>query len=276
MTRQRAGIASWAASVLLLITPGLASAVIPTGTFEIDLGGNQSVWLDAADDEDEFCEGFAEGFGGTLQSCSLSMSIDAKGKITGSFEVSAQNGGLFISFDGPIKGKLKGNGQTGLTDFSFSMKLAGDANDGSMPVDVSASVSFAGQITGAGLASGSWSFNLCAKGGACFSDAGPPSRETFVGGGWTLVLEIADLGGGKLGGSAAAELGDGTLCPYSISGKYSAKNDLASLKLSPTNGTCSGTSISLKDVQRASLLTAQMKYKLFGQQGEPFVESVNP
>jgi len=276
MPRQRAGIVPWATSVLLLLAPGLASAVIPTGIFELDLGGNHSIWLDAADDEDEFCEGFAEGFGGTLQACSLSMSIDAKGKITGAVEISAENADLSISLDGPIKGKLKGNGQTGLTDFSFSMKLAGEASDGLMLADVNASASFAGRITGAGVLTGDWSLKLCTKGGGCLSEMDTQTPETLDGGGWTLVLEIADLGGGKLGGSAAAELGDGTLCPYSISGKYRAKNDLASLKLSPTNAACAGTSISLKDVQLAGLLTAQMNYKLFGQQGNTPVESVDP
>ena len=274
MARQRARIAASATALLLLIAPGLASAEIPIGMFEIDLGGNHSIWLDAADDQDEFCEGFAEGFGGTLQSCSLSMSIDGKGKISGSVAVSAENAGVVVSLDGPIKGKLKGDGQTGLTNFSFSIKLAGEVSDGLMMADVNANASFAGQITGAGLLTGDWSLKFCAKGGGCFSEmeAQPPES---LDGGWTLVLEIADLGGGKLGGSATAELGDGTPCPYAISGKYSAKNDLASLKLSPTNATCAGTSISLQEVQLAGLLTAQMKYKLFGKQGETSVESVD-
>ena len=276
MRRQRARITELVTALALLIAPGLASAGVPSGAFEIDLGGNQSIWLDVADDQEEFCEGFAEGFGGMLQTCSFSMSIDAKGKITGNVEIVAEDGGAVVTLSGPIKGKLKGDGQTGLTDISFSLKLSGEASDGSTTASVSANASFAGQIDGAGLLAGDWSIKLCAKGAGCFDGMETPPGETLDGGGWTLALAIEDLGSGKLGGSAAAEFGDGTTCPYSISGKYSSKSDSASLKLSPTNAACSGTSISLKDVRVNGALTAQMKYKLFGARGDVPVESVHP
>jgi len=258
-----------------LLAPAVSWAEIPAGTFIIDLAGNQSVWLDVNEGENGFCEGFEEGFGGSLGACDFSIGIDAKGKLTGSLEVSAVNGNASVSLDGPLKGKLKGDGQTGLTSFSFSSKLSGELSNGGMPTAVSGSVGFTGQINGAGMLTGSWTGELCSKSAGCFDASPTPSPETLDGGGWALVLTIEDLGSGKLGGTGNAVLGDGTQCPYSISGKYSSKTDTASLKLSPSNAACSGSSISFKNVRRAASLTGQMSYKLFGQAGNVPVEGTD-
>ncbi len=276
MIRPRAALAAMALAPLLLATPGVASAANPAGSYEIDLGGNQSIWLAVEDSEEEFCEGFAEGFGGSVQACDFALLLDAKGKLTGSLDVSAVNGNLSVVLAGPIKGSLKGDGSTGLSDLSFSFKLSGVVGNTSATTDVSARVSFAGEINGAGRSSGQWNSQFCSKTGGCLSEVDTATPETLAGGGWTLVLEISDLGGGKLGGNAAAELGDGSRCAYTISGKYSDTKDVASLKLSATNATCAGTSISLKDVRVASRLMAQMKYKIFGQRGDTAVESLDP
>src|SRR5262245_49876763 len=88
--------------LLLAFPPGFASAAIPAGSFEIQLGGSQSIWLDDAEGENAFCEGFEEGFGGTLQTCAFEMFVDAKGKITGSVSVAATNGNLGVQLEGPI------------------------------------------------------------------------------------------------------------------------------------------------------------------------------
>ena len=239
MPPQRARLAAWATPLLLLLAPGSASAGVPVGSFAFELLLDHAIWLDVDDGADEFCEGFAQGFGGTLQGCDLSMSVDAKGKITGAVEASAQNGNRSVSLTGPIKGSLKSDSKTGLTGLSFSTKLSGELSDGGMPTAVSASAAFGGQIDGDGVLTGAWSDAFCSKAAGCVSEMQTPSPETLAGGGWTLFLEIADLGRGKLGGSASAELSDGTQCMYAISGKYSSKNDAASLKLTPTNAACS-------------------------------------
>ena len=113
------------------------------------------------------------------------------------------------------------------------------------------------------------------KAAGCVEEAAVAPPETLDSGDWTLFLEITDLGGGKLGGSAAASLADGTTCDYALSGKYDSKSDVASLKFSPTNAVCDKTKISLKDVRVGATLEAQMKYKLFGQAGDTPVESVD-
>lgn len=275
MSFQRIGFAAWAPTLLFLLAATPASAVIPTGSFELALFLGQSVWLDVNEGENEFCEGFAEGFGSMPQQCEFEMFVDAKGKITGSLAIVAENTNVGVELTGPIKGKLKGNAKSGLTELSFSAKISGEASDGSALTTLSSDVSFEGQISPAGSLTGEWSTKFCSKAAGCLEEVDTAAPEMLTGGGWTLRLEIADLGGGKLGGSAAAELGDGTQCPYSISGKWSSSSDVASLKLSPTSEACAKTSISLKDVQLATFLTAQLKYKLFGQQGDTPVESVD-
>ena len=274
MPPQPARLAAWATPLLLLLAPGPASAGVPAGSFAFALSLDHAIWLDVEDGADAFCEGFAQGFGGSLQSCDFSMSVDAKGKITGAVQASAQNGNRSVSLTGPIKGSLRSDSKTGLTGLGFSTKLSGEVSDGLMPKAASASAAFGGQIDADGVLTGAWSDSFCSKAAGCVSEMQTPSPETLAGGGWTLFLEIADLGKGKLGGNASAELGDGTQCTYAISGKYSSKSDAASLKLAPTNAVCSGTSISLKDVRLTTFLSGQLSYRLFGQQGDTFVSSI--
>lgn len=262
-----------AAFLLSSSIAGIASAVIPEGDFEIALGGSRSIWLDDAAGENAFCDGFAEGFGGTLQMCKFEMFVDAKGKITGTLAVAASNGNLGVELEGPIKGKLKGDDRAGITEIEFSTKAAGVVGDGVMETSVDAKLAFAGQIDLDGDLAGEWSTKLCSKVAGCLEDLETAPAQDFDGGSWMLALDIADLGDGKLGGSAAAELSDGTTCPYEISGKYSSKSDTASLKLKPTSLACEGTSISLKDVHVDGALEAQMKYKLFGHKGDTPVVS---
>ena len=134
MPPQRARLAAWATPLLLLLAPGSASAGVPVGSFAFALFWSHAIWLDVDDGANEFCEGFAQGFGGTLQSCDFSMFVDAKGKITGAVEASAaerESGPSTLT--GPIKGKLKSDSKTGLTGLSFSTKLSGEVSDGLMP-----------------------------------------------------------------------------------------------------------------------------------------------
>jgi hypothetical protein len=274
MIAARTGLACQVLTFLTLFAAAPAQAVIPTGSFAIELAGGRSIWLDAEEGENDFCDGFAEGFGATPLVCEFSLFVDAKGKITGSVEVAAENGNVGIELTGTVKGKLKSSKSSG-TEVSFSTKLSGVAGNGQSTTNVSGDASFAGMINGAGVLTGEWSTKFCSKAAGCVEGADAAPAETLDGGDWTLFLEITDLGGGKLGGSAAAELADGTTCSYELSGKYNSKSDVASLKLSPTNAICDKTKISLKDVRVGATLEAQMKYKLFGQAGDTPVESVD-
>jgi hypothetical protein len=263
---------SWLVALLLASAASPAAAEIPVGSFTFEFGGGRSVWLGEGESEEAFCAGFEQGFGGALEACSLRLFVDAKGKLSGQATVSANAGELFVDLSGPVKGKLKGDGSGG-SDFSWSVKLSGQAGDGGGAAEIKGNLGFSGRISSAGSLNGSWSFELCAKGGGCVGDADGQGPEALAGGDWTLLLEISDAGGGSLGGTATASFASGALCVYSISGKYSPKKDTASLKLSPRGSACAGTSIQLKEVRLAGVLGGEIKYKLFGARGDVFAES---
>jgi hypothetical protein len=273
MTRRRFLCTALAAAFVLACLPGAGRAAMPQGDYTIELGGSQSVWLGQQPEDDEFCDGFEAGFGSELDSCSFSLFVDAKGKITGSIHIVGNASGILVTLDGPVKGKQKGNAASGITSLSFSAKLNGSASDGGAnPRSVSAQIAFGGQIDAGGVLTGDWSYSLCAKGAACREQADAIAPETHDGD-WTLDLFLQDTGGGQLSGEALATFADGSACSYDVSGKYSAKKDEASLKLSPLGSACSGTSLQLKRVRDVPPLEGEMKYKLFGSGGSVLVES---
>jgi hypothetical protein len=255
--------------LLLLAAPGSALAAMPVGSHSIQLGDDQSVWLLAPADPDPFCEGFEDGFGAEPDACTFSLFIDAKGKITGSVQIAADNGNVVLNLSGPIKGKQKGSSD-GATKLSFSAKLSGEANGGGDDVTLTANIAFDGEIED-GLLVGSWSYKLCAKGESCFQAEDAIPAELLDGGSWTLDLEVISLGNDRLGGEAIATFSDGSQCTFALDGKYNAKKDVSSLKLSPDD--CDGASLQLKNVRFVGDLTGDLKYKLFGAKGNAFVEA---
>jgi hypothetical protein len=272
MIQPRRGLVVWASAGLLLAAGGPAAAVIPVGSFEIVLDGNQSIWLDAGDQQQAFCEGFEAGFGGTLESCSLEIRVDPKGKLAGSAQLSAENAGVALDLAGPVRGRLRGDDRTGLTDLAFSLSLTGAAANGAA-APVSAEAGFEGQVDAMGTLTGAWDFRFCPAGAACVADMDVQGPESLDDGDWTLGLEIVDLGDGRLGGSAIATLDDDFRCLYAVTGRYSPSRDDAKLKLEPSQAACDKTKISLKSVQLDGTLTAQIVYKLFGFRGSASLES---
>jgi len=278
MLRARAGLGRWATALALLCSPGLASAAIPVGHFEISLAGNQSIWFAEIGDDEAFCVAFAEGLE-DVEYCDFEMFVDGKGKLTGYLDFAAWSDDILISLHGPLKGSQRGDGQTGFMRADFSLKLVGEASDGDISLAVKASIKYTGQVAPGGVASGSWDQRFCVQGGGCESYQTVAPMETLTHGAWLLELEIGAAGGGALNGGARAEFGDGSECFYAIEGKYSAKTDVASLALTPITPECAGTSIQWKEVRSPTpggslgSLTAQLRYRLFGFNGDTTVFS---
>lgn len=245
MRRLRLAGALW-----LAFAPGLALAAIPTGSFDFTLGGNQSIWVEEGDEseaEAAFCAEFAATLG-DVEFCEFAIHVDGKGKIAGFVDFAAWSDGILIAMSGPIKGSQRGNGATGFSSASYSIKLAGEASDGNVTLGLKANLAFAGQVAPGGVASGYWDARFCLQGEPCESFRTYLPTETLTNGDWQVELEIADAGGGALSGSARIEFGDGSECLYDLRGRYSAKSDAASLALTPITPDCAGTSIQLRDV----------------------------
>src|SRR5262245_40591333 len=121
------------ASVLaVLAAPGLAAAMIPTGSFELHFGDRQSIWIgeEGVDPGEEFCAGLATEFD-PLELCDFQMFVDGRGKISGSLEFSGWSGGLHFSERGLIKGTQRGDDRSGISSVKLRIRLTGIASDGS-------------------------------------------------------------------------------------------------------------------------------------------------
>ena len=270
MRHMRALLASGPLAAALLAAPGLASAGLPTGNFAIEFGGRQSIWMDeeGSDPGEEFCADFESGFD-ELELCDFQAFVDGKGKIYGYFEFSGWSGGLHFAAGGPIKGSQKGDDRSGVARLSLLVKLVGVASDGFETWGHKGSLRFSGQVTTDGVLSGLWEQSVCVQGLGCSSGESPVPPEVLTNGGWSLELEITDEGGGVLGGLARVELGgEGPECFYAVAGKYSAKKDLASLSLLPTEPACAGTSLKAKNLRvldaAPGVLFGSIAYSLFG------------
>jgi hypothetical protein len=272
MRSATATTASLCLAAALLAMPGLTAAAIPTGSFELEFGGRQSIWLGDEDGSggEEFCEEFAADFD-DLESCDFQGFVDGKGKIYGSLEFAGWSGGVHFDLGGPIKGSQKGDDRTGIARVSFSVKLTGVATDGFVSASTKASLRYSGQTMSDGLTTGVLEAKVCISGVGCQASQSPTPPEVLTDGGWSLELEIVDGGSGRLGGAARVEFESGGDCLYALSGKYSASKDVASLKLAPTEMNCAGTSLQLKDVRLWSGppadVSGSISYKMFGFRG---------
>jgi hypothetical protein len=261
----------FASALWILCAPGFATAVMPVGNYEIAFGGNHSIWFgDGSGDDNGLCDGLEAGVD-LVGICNFQLFVDGKGKVFGDLDFGGWDDGFLITFQGPIKGTLRGDARKGIARTSYSLKVTGEADDGSVKLPVKGKLKFTGQVEPGGVATGVWEQRFCTKGSPCVSSRIDLLPENLTNGDWLLELTIADAEGGALDGSALVRLGNGTECPYDLSGKYSAKTDLASLVLIPSDPLCAGTSIQLKNVRAldaVELSSAQVKYKLFGYAGE--------
>jgi hypothetical protein len=246
----RALLASASAAAGLLAAPGLASALIPTGSFEIQFGGNQSIWMgeEGVDAGEEFCNEFEAEFD-VLESCDFEIFVDGKGKIYGYLGFSGWIDGLYFDEGGPIRGTQRGDDRSGISRISLKIKLTGTTSDGFETLPNRWSLRYSGQTTAEGLLSGLWTARVCINGVGCNEAENPVPPTTLSNGGWSLQIEITDEGNDTLSGSARVEFGDGSECFYSVSGRYSARRDTARLSLLPTEPECAGTWLRLKDVR---------------------------
>jgi hypothetical protein len=272
MHRVRAILASVAVAAALLAVPSLVSAAIPTGSFEIQFGGQQSIWMgeEGIAAGEEFCTGFEASFD-DLEFCDFQAFVDGKGRIYGYLEFSGWSGGLHIAEGGPIKGIQRGHDRSGVSRVDLTISLAGIASDGLATAPTRSGIRLRGQTTADGFVSGVWIMRVCIKGLGCNQSERPAPPTVLTNGGWSLELEITDAGGGELGGGARVEFGDGSDCYYTVDGRYNARKDTAGLRLFPTEAACAGTSLKLRDVRLMigppDDIAGSIDYQLFGFRG---------
>ena len=82
LRRARINMIRWLSSLVLACAPGLASAVMPTGSFDFTLGGNQSIWFGEIHNDENFCKAMWGPLEG-IEHCDVEMAVDAQGISTG-------------------------------------------------------------------------------------------------------------------------------------------------------------------------------------------------
>ncbi len=281
MATARTRLAACAAALWLATAPGLASAGIPTGSFEFQLAGANSLWMggdvDTHEDADGFCASFGAGFD-AVEFCDYELSIDGRGKIGGYVEFIGRIGGTRVDIEGPIKGAQRGNNRTGITRASFVIRLAGTATRNGFARATSLNIKLVAQIDAGGVLNGTWSHKVCNEGSPCETTSWPAGPTTWDNGHWTLALDVEDLGAGALGGSARIVFGDDSFCDFTLDGSYDPTKDAANVALPPVTPRCVGGSLRLRPLSvRPGLLPSRsgglLQYRLFGVSGISYVST---
>lgn len=270
-SRARSRCARILVALGLLSAAGPASATMPIGSYTFEIGGTNAIWLHQIEFEEIACEGLGEATGWVVSFCDAFWTLDGKGKLGGSHEIHFDlDGGATIGLSGPVKGRLRGDGKTGITDLSLSLELSGGSGPEPYAIPLKASADYSGRIDPMGVQTGAWDWKFCAKGFGCSERHHEASPELLEGGAWTLAVDVTGLAGGKLGGTAMVQLGEfGALCPYTIDGRYSANKDQARLDLIPVPGSCRAGPIRLRELHVESrgafeVVVAEIRYQLFG------------
>jgi len=255
------------AMVLALgFTPIVRAQAPPSGVYTNSFNGVLALWDVSGTYPEDMLGGNLDG--------SYTVSVDAKGKITGDGNASYYDDVDDISVDmdftvnGAVKAiptgtqvlmnqAFKGTGSYGGTTFTFSGKFKYD-----LGIDASTSM-LSGNVTG----------KICASGQGCVTlteaNGGEPIyvetqiADVDMDGSWNLVLDVQNINGKSLMVTATVVLSNSRTVNMTGKGKYSVKTDLSKLTLKG-NGLDTGSALSLVG-NSASLEVIALKGKLLGQ-----------
>ncbi len=212
---------------ILVLLPALSYAEAPSGHYENHFGQpGTDIWdLSGIYNETEDDASF-----------SFTIIQDDKGKISGQGTMTGSEDGIDIALDSTVSGSIKSIGD--VTRAVLKMKLIGTATDGFQVVSVKGKIKFILDIdTLNGLLIGTVNGKICAEGGC--GTINEPVQFDIPGeadGSWNLVLDIQNVDGKKLTGTALATLQNGRGVPFSLTGKYNTNTDLTKLKLKGGGG----------------------------------------
>ena len=131
-----------------------------------------------------------------------------------------------------------------------------------------------GQIDASGASSTLLKAKACIPGLGCESVRQSLPFEVSPGeGDWELDLDVVNVAGTELAGTAVASITDDLAYDYTITGRYDARKDASSLTFVPDAGS-QGSSIRFKNVRVGSgVLEGETQYKILGHAGKTLVTS---
>lgn len=216
---------------LLVLLPALAYAGPPSsGSYAAYFSGQQGVW----DLSGHFP--FSELYGA---SGDLTIVQDDKGKIRGQGTVTGSQDGLTVDVDLTASGSIKSLGD--VTRAAVKVKIGGTITDGYDELTLKGTLKLTADVdkpTGSliGTATG----KICVKGEGCLPIDEAMELPLPADGSWVLILNIQNVDGIKLTGTATAELynleGQLRTETFTLKGKYNANTGLAKLSLKGSAG----------------------------------------
>ena len=235
----RRGVVSWALALATALTAVSARADAPSGVYSFSFGGAQSIWV---------LDGVPECESG--DACP----------------------------DVPVVCDPRGSDRTGITRVLLAFRFAGILPQSPVPdVFVRVTGTIKGQIDASGASHSTFKAKACVRGAGCEKVAQTGSFDVTPGeGDWTLDLDVVNVDGTELAGTALASLGGGTEYAYTIEGRFDAEKDESRLALLP-DAESAGSSVRLKKVHVASgQMDAEIQYKILGHTGKALASSVQP
>ena len=256
----RRGVVSWALALAAALAAVSARADAPSGAYTFSFGGAQSIWVL---DEVGECE--------SGDACpDVPVVCDPRGRCSGS--------GSFLGLDGAVEARLRGSDRTGITRVLLAFRFAGILPQSPVPdVFVRVTGTIKGQIDASGASHSTFKAKACVRGAGCEKVVQTGSFDVTPGeGDWTLDLDVVNLDGTELAGTALASLGGGTEYAYTIEGRFDAEKDQSRLVLLP-DAESAGSSVRLKKVHAASgQMDAEIQYTILGHTGKTLASSVQP
>lgn len=248
---------------MLMLLPALSYAEVPSGHYENhfnrqpygvwDLSGtyHNAMYLGGLIDDGLF---------------NFTLVQDDKGKINGQGTVSGSQDGYDASATFTASGSIKSKGNA--TTAILKTILAGTLTQSPSQWNVAGKVNLAGQIDKpTSVLRGSLRGKVCAIGKGCESldETAELSLPLETNGDWNLFMDITNVDGKKLTGTAMAAAknanGANREVPFTLKGQYNGDTDLAKLRL-----VGSGGKLTIQATATGSSLTIQsMKGKLLGQ-----------
>lgn len=212
---------------ILVLLPALSYAGAPSGHYENHFDRQHGVWdLSGTYNETESDASF-----------NYSIVQDDKGKVSGQGTLTGSEDGINVELNSTISGSIRSIGD--VTRTVLKMKLAGTATDGFQVVNVNGKIEFTFDIDKLNdLLIGTAKGKICVKGEGCLpiDEAAQFDLPEGEDGTWDLVLDIQNVNGKKLTGTAFAELSNGRIVPFVLKGQYHAKTDLTKLSLKGGGG----------------------------------------
>jgi hypothetical protein len=273
-------IASLAIPIFLCAGPETARAENPAGDYEIELGGsNPIITIGDISFEEQRCE-FVTDIGQLCVevSANIQPDVNARGKVSGvgSFSFEASGDGVEIAgtmgcmVSGRVHGRMDSASRDRGTRIAIKLRCEGDVGvTGQGVLSTRVTANLKGESDDDGFYVGEISARVSIQGLGSEKVVFPVFLELGNGGDWTISMNIVDIDGEKLGGTALATLDDGSALSFEIRARYNERKDESNVALKP-HPAFRGASIRLRHlvVTSGAIAGGELKYRVNGQKGK--------